>query len=169
MSLTSRWVSMLLNGRVNDFERVELVKLAVIVVVGEVDGDDLVHLIVFEQGAQRRVVEIAALDVIVAIDGDRLEIRDGGDAGEEGVHECVETGVVDAAQNLVDVEETPLSLAQVGGANIPAQVFRCSASNWRRRWSSSSSDLRQLSLSTVNRCVPVGNNCGRKPRKLEKT
>ena len=100
---------------------VELVKFAVIVVVGEVNGDDFVHLVIFEQGAQRRVVEIAALDVILAIDGDRLEIRDGGDAGKEGIHECVETGIVDAAQNLVDVEETALSLAQVGGTNIPPQ------------------------------------------------
>jgi hypothetical protein len=63
MSLTSRWVSMLLNGRMNDARVVKLVEFAVIVVVGEVDGNDLVDLVVLEQRAQRGVVEIAALDV----------------------------------------------------------------------------------------------------------
>jgi hypothetical protein len=86
---------------------VKLVKFAVIVVVGEVDGDDLVDLVVFEQRAQRRVVEIAALDVVVAIDGDRLEVGDGGDAGEEGVHEDVETGVVDAFRISLTLKKCP--------------------------------------------------------------
>ena len=66
-------------------------------------------------------LQIAALDVVLAINGDRLEIGDGRDAGEEGVHEDVQAGIVDGGQNLIDVEDPALPSAQVGGANVPAQ------------------------------------------------
>jgi len=55
-------------GQDERLRSIELVEVAVIVVVGKVDRDDLVDLVVLEQCAQRRVVEVAAFDVVVAVD-----------------------------------------------------------------------------------------------------
>ena len=113
---------MLLNGSKRCAGAVDLIELGVVVVVGEVAGDDLIDLWILKDAGQRRVVQVPAFDVVVAVDHHRFEVRNSGYAGEKGVHERVQARIIDRLQDLVHLEVAAFPFRYVGCENVPANA-----------------------------------------------